>query len=171
MKKGFTLIELLAVLSIFGIMIVIGVPAFSRYGSNAVLLQKAEEMKELINQTYLMSQNPEQGVEYYKTKISQNEQGEFELDLVVKKISNENEEALPIKTVGLSKNQSINYNASDSPYLLCYSSLEENKGCQLLPNFSLGWNYFFQLSNGLKSYNISVQTEPKFDVRIEETNE
>lgn len=57
--KAYTLIELLVVISIMGLLLVTGIPAFANYGKSSAFKQKADEVRELIEQTYNLSQNPE----------------------------------------------------------------------------------------------------------------
>ena len=57
-KKAFTLTEILIVISIIGLFVVFAVPAFDKYGRNSDFREKADEVRLLINQTYILSQNP-----------------------------------------------------------------------------------------------------------------
>ena len=59
MKKGYTLIELLVVISIIGFMAVYCVPAFAKFGRSSDFKQKADEVKMLMQRTYLLSRSPE----------------------------------------------------------------------------------------------------------------
>jgi prepilin-type N-terminal cleavage/methylation domain-containing protein len=65
-KKGYTLFELIIVMAIMALLIVIAIPAYNNYGKKQAFRQKTEEMKELINQAYLYSRNPQKEVARYE---------------------------------------------------------------------------------------------------------
>jgi type II secretory pathway pseudopilin PulG len=58
-QKAYTLIELVVILIIIAILAVMAIPAFMNYGKKQALSQKADEIKQLIDQAYLLSRNPE----------------------------------------------------------------------------------------------------------------
>lgn len=55
---GFTLVELLVTLSIIGLLLVVGIPAFKKFSQNQVLLASAKEAKNAILETQALSLAP-----------------------------------------------------------------------------------------------------------------
>jgi len=64
-RRGYTLIELLVVLAMIVLLTLFALPSYNLFRVNQEMKQKAEEIKELIQQAYNMSQNPEAGVLNY----------------------------------------------------------------------------------------------------------
>lgn len=62
---AFTIIELLITMSIIALMAVFVIPAFSNYGDKALFKQRTIEIQSMIEQTNIMSKNPEKGVTRY----------------------------------------------------------------------------------------------------------
>jgi prepilin-type N-terminal cleavage/methylation domain-containing protein len=72
-KSAYTLVELLVVMSIIGLLVAFGVPAFDRYGRISVYNQKKDEIKSVLDQVYLLARNPESiEIVSYKATISGN---------------------------------------------------------------------------------------------------
>jgi prepilin-type N-terminal cleavage/methylation domain-containing protein len=70
MKKGYTLMELLVVISIIAFMAVVSVPAFAQYGRSSDFKQKSDEVKMLMERTYLLSRSPENtSVQAYRLSV------------------------------------------------------------------------------------------------------
>lgn len=65
-QKGYTLIELVVILIIIAILAVMAIPAFMNYGKKQALSQKAEEVKQLMDQVYLLARNPEKDALSYE---------------------------------------------------------------------------------------------------------
>lgn len=73
MRRAYTLVELLVVMSIIGLLVAFGVPAFDRYGRISVYNQKRDEIKSVLDQVYLLARNPESiEIVSYKATISGN---------------------------------------------------------------------------------------------------
>ncbi|MDP2337871.1 MAG: type II secretion system protein [Bacteroidota bacterium] len=68
-RRGFTLIELLVTVSIIVLMALIGIPTFSKYGDEMAYKQKAVEIKALIEELNVLSNNPEKGIIQYRIRI------------------------------------------------------------------------------------------------------
>lgn len=66
--KAFTLIELLIVCAIIGLMTVLTIPFFSRYGARSEFNLRSIEVKSLIEQMGNMAKNPKQGISRYVIK-------------------------------------------------------------------------------------------------------
>ena len=70
MKKGYTLMELLVVISIIAFMAIVSVPAFAQYGRSSDFKQKSDEVKMLMQRTYLLSRSPENtNIQYYRLRV------------------------------------------------------------------------------------------------------
>lgn len=169
MKRGFTLVELLVVLSVFAMMSAIGIPAFQRYGSNIALAQKAEEIKELIKQTYILSQNPNQEIASYISTLSDvNESGQRQVVQRYIKINHDDEE--DFKAVKLAKNQQITFSGDSSeglPRFVCFTDLKTDCRIENARDLEDGWSYLFQITNdNNKTLNIEVRVSPFFDIRV-----
>jgi type II secretory pathway pseudopilin PulG len=65
-QKAYTLLELIVILIIIGILSVLAIPSFMNYGKKQALSQKADEVKQLIDQAHILSQNPEKDALSYE---------------------------------------------------------------------------------------------------------
>ena len=68
--KAYTLLELTIVIIIMALVAVLAIPASARYGNSQAYDQKAAEVKELMNQAYTLSRNPEKDVLTYSIAVN-----------------------------------------------------------------------------------------------------
>jgi prepilin-type N-terminal cleavage/methylation domain-containing protein len=134
MRKYFayTLVELLISLAIFALLTALAVPAFSRYSANTDFKQKADEVKELMNQTYISSLNPENrditlySLNFFKSKIQLVSITGTGQKVVREVVLNEN--AAFIDPQGGTSEQ------IPGMYYWCSTDLESNIGCMIQPS-------------------------------------
>lgn len=165
-NKAYTLIELIIVVAIIGIMAVFAIPAYMEYGKQSALSQKAEEMKQLVDLTYHLSQNPENGqVESYKLSIffdnSSHPNDPQHNYILLDRIVGGN--STNVRRVEIAKSQGLNSSSTASPIeIIC--STDKSVGCTNLTGFTSpaaggGYN-IFQLIYGSNIQNINLKLDP-----------
>ena len=121
-QKAYTLLELIVILIIIGILSVLAIPSFMNYGKKQALSQKADEVKQLIDQAYILSQNPEKDALSYEVFA---DKGSSPNKFILRKCKTStqtnfrcNSNSEEIKTVSLLDGQIIQDPTNDS-YLAC----------------------------------------------------
>jgi len=132
-QKAYTLIELAVIIVIIAVLATMAIPAFSNFGKKQDFNQKAEEIKQLMDQTYLLSRNPEKGALSYELvsdntgTLSKFVLKKCKADIMADYRCNSNSsEYEVVKTVSLLENQTVQGN-NDS-YLACSSNPSD--GCK-----------------------------------------
>lgn len=132
-KKAYTLIELAVIIVIIAILATMAIPAFSNFGKKQDFNQKAEEIKQLMDQTYLLSRNPEKDALSYEL-VGDNTSTPNKF--VLKKCTGMDNvtfrcsagQSSLVKEVKLLDGQSIQNSTSIDPYLACSSNPSD--GCK-----------------------------------------
>ena len=141
-RKAYTLIELLVVMGIMGLLLAVGIPAFGSFNNSINFKAKVDEVNSLINQTYLMSRNPDS----FETVQYQISVGADAKTLNLSKCNETDQisglciDDKIVKTVTLSAGEVFQpgLNGLDASYVLCPTNLE--KPCETgeyFPTFSI----------------------------------
>lgn len=159
-SHGYTLLELVVVLVLIGLVLGFGLPAFSSYGANSALHNKADEMSEFVNQAYLLSQTPA-NIDDKSYNLTIHSDGALELS----KTSISGNVTAKYRTVEVgSGNSVLNSKSAGSEKYIIFPA---DKSLGISKNFTDG-SAFFQIANGSKTYNIMVQNSPVFKVWVKE---
>jgi prepilin-type N-terminal cleavage/methylation domain-containing protein len=130
-RKAYTLIELLVAMGIMGLLLTVGIPSFSGFNNSINFKDKVDEVNSLINQTYLMSRNPDSlSTVQYQVSVDVDDSTKLnlsnciEVDAVSGLCINDN----VIKTVTLSAGEEFQagtFGLGES-YIVCPTNLEKS---------------------------------------------
>lgn len=154
-KSGYTLIELVTVMAIIILVTLAAIPAFNTYGRNQDFNQQIELVKQAINQTYLLSRNPEKNIHIYELVP-----GADDKSLVLR--SHDSAGAIQtVREIFLLENEVLQYPASDPPSLTCIADPRVNCTTSVQP--------FSFIDGEIGSVNYAITTAP-FSVTFNKTN-
>ena len=130
-RKAYTLIELLVVMGIMGLLLAVGIPAFSGFNNSINFKDKVDEVNSLVNQTYLMSRNPDSlaTVQYQVTvgadSKTLNLSKCIDVDLVSGLCDSMKDTTKVVKTVTLVNGEIFQSLNIDESYAYCPTNLEK----------------------------------------------